>query len=115
MTVFIAVRAPVFHTLVRVYNRNLPFCWLCFLPMLGGPWKVHSSLQLDCRGERVHQDATYIPGCTAPRDPVHHGSCLVEAPPMPRTQWWVVVVVRLLGGGVWLGGVFLLDFMLVCR
>jgi hypothetical protein len=37
-------------------------CWLCFLPRLGGPWKVHPSTHLECVGRRVHHVATYIAG-----------------------------------------------------
>jgi len=72
--------------LVGGYTRNLPFCWLSFLPMLGGPWKVHLSTHLECVGRRVHHAATYIwrrglrdsspkeaVGVTVPQEPAARG------------------------------------------
>jgi hypothetical protein len=41
-------------------HQGPAFCWLCcFLPRLGGPWKVHLSTHLECVGRRVHHAATY--------------------------------------------------------
>ncbi len=76
-------------------------CWLCcFLPMLGGPWKVHLPTHLECVGRRVHHDATYITGGADHVGPAQKwlaAVCCYRGHPSP-----VVVVgcrVRLLGGG----------------